>query len=93
MFGQMRAALGIDKKTDILDHCHSLPLAEQEIAIEKIRAIERAAMISQVCAFCFIPSHVLASILPPASLTIPPQPKTNTNPGSTTRPCPSHELS
>jgi hypothetical protein len=45
----MRAALGIDKKTDILDHCHSLPPAEEEEALGKIRAIERAAMISQVC--------------------------------------------
>ncbi|KAH7350887.1 HAD-like domain-containing protein [Rhexocercosporidium sp. MPI-PUGE-AT-0058] len=47
MFGQMRSALGIDKSRDILDHIHSLPTSEQEAAQEKIRAIERSAMISQ----------------------------------------------
>jgi len=47
MFGQMRSALGINKRVDILDHIHSLPTAEQEAAQEKIRAIERSAMSSQ----------------------------------------------
>ncbi|KAG4443483.1 hypothetical protein IFR05_001053 [Cadophora sp. M221] len=47
MFGQMRSALGIDKSIDILDHIHSLPTSEQEVAQEKIRAIERSAMSSQ----------------------------------------------
>ena len=47
MFGQMRSALGIDKRVDILDHIHSLPTSEQEAAQEKIRAIERSAMRSQ----------------------------------------------
>lgn len=55
MFGQMRAALGITKATDILDHIYSLPqsqkegeVGEQEIAMEKVRAIEREAMQRQV---------------------------------------------
>jgi len=43
----MRKALGIDKGTDILDHCHSLPPDEEAIALEKIRNIEREAMVSQ----------------------------------------------
>ncbi|KAE8445332.1 hypothetical protein EG329_013570 [Mollisiaceae sp. DMI_Dod_QoI] len=47
MFGEMRRALGIDKSTDILDHCHSLPPAEEEEALEKIRNIERSAMKKQ----------------------------------------------
>ncbi|OJD31719.1 had superfamily [Diplodia corticola] len=47
MFGEMRAALGIDKSTDILDHIYALPSAEQDPAFEKIRAIERRAMDSQ----------------------------------------------
>ena len=47
MFAEMRAALGISKPTDILDHIYSLPEAEQEEAQEKIRAIERTAMKSQ----------------------------------------------
>ncbi|KAF2788349.1 HAD-like protein [Melanomma pulvis-pyrius CBS 109.77] len=47
MFAEMRAALGITKPTDILDHIYSLPPAEQEAAQEKIRAIERTAMASQ----------------------------------------------
>lgn len=42
-----RSALGIDKGTDILDHIHSLPDAEQEEAQEKVRSIERAAMKKQ----------------------------------------------
>ncbi|KAI1810869.1 HAD-like protein [Poronia punctata] len=49
MFAQMRAALGIPKTTDILEHISSLPTtAEQELAMESIRAIEREAMASQV---------------------------------------------
>jgi phosphoglycolate phosphatase-like HAD superfamily hydrolase len=48
MFAEMRAALGIQKPTDILDHIYSLPTPEQqEEGMEKIRAIERAAMKSQ----------------------------------------------
>ncbi|AOW04408.1 HAD-like domain-containing protein [Yarrowia lipolytica] len=45
MFGQMRAALGIDKSVDILDHVHSLPDPEQEEAQMKLRAIETRAMV------------------------------------------------
>lgn len=47
MFAQMRAALNIEKPTDILDHIYSLPEAEQAEAQEKIRDIERTAMKSQ----------------------------------------------
>ncbi|TVY49543.1 putative uncharacterized hydrolase [Lachnellula occidentalis] len=47
MFGQMRSALNITKATDILDHCHSLPPTECEEALEKIRNIEREAMVLQ----------------------------------------------
>ncbi|TVY30498.1 putative uncharacterized hydrolase [Lachnellula hyalina] len=47
MFGQMRSALNITKATDILDHCHSLPPAECEEALEKIRNVEREAMVLQ----------------------------------------------
>ncbi|KAF4303567.1 putative had superfamily [Botryosphaeria dothidea] len=48
MFGEMRAALGIDKKTDILDHIYELATPdEQDAAFDKIRAIERRAMASQ----------------------------------------------
>lgn len=48
MFAEMRAALGIQKPTDILDHVYSLPSPqEQEEAMEKIRAIERKAMHDQ----------------------------------------------
>ncbi|KAI9663780.1 MAG: hypothetical protein M1821_007270 [Bathelium mastoideum] len=43
----MRAALGIPKSVDILDHVHSLPEKEQEEAQEKIREIERRAMVVQ----------------------------------------------
>ncbi|KAG4027920.1 hypothetical protein MFRU_026g01010 [Monilinia fructicola] len=48
MFGQMRNALGIDKTIDILEHIYSLPSSEQEAAHEKIRAIEREAMLTQI---------------------------------------------
>ncbi|KAM0714986.1 hypothetical protein Q7P37_009451 [Cladosporium fusiforme] len=49
MFGEMRAALGITKQVDILDHVYALPTAEQqEEAHAKIQAVERAAMQKQV---------------------------------------------
>jgi len=48
MFGEMRAALSIDKGTDILDHIYSLSPSEQETAHAKIQAIERKAMELQV---------------------------------------------
>ncbi|UNI15733.1 hypothetical protein JDV02_002239 [Purpureocillium takamizusanense] len=48
MFGEMRAALGIDKGIDILEHIEQLPPAAQPAAIEAIRAVERRAMESQV---------------------------------------------
>ena len=48
MFGEMRAALGITKAEDILDHIYSLPESEQEEAHSKIQAIERSAMEKQV---------------------------------------------
>ena len=47
MFAEMRDALSITKGTDILDHIYSLPPAEQEVAHEKVRAIERRAMKEQ----------------------------------------------
>ncbi|CAE7014627.1 hypothetical protein CFE70_002543 [Pyrenophora teres f. teres 0-1] len=47
MFAEMRAALGIEKPTDILDHINSLPKAEQEEAQDKICDIELTAMESQ----------------------------------------------
>ena len=48
MFGEMRAALKIDKGTDILDHMHSLPESEQSEAFSKIQEIERTAMTKQI---------------------------------------------
>ncbi|KAM3082820.1 hypothetical protein ACMFMF_002473 [Clarireedia jacksonii] len=47
MFTQMRDALSIDAKTDILAHISSLPPSEQPAAHEAIRAIERSAMLLQ----------------------------------------------
>ena len=47
MFKDMRAALDITKETDILDHVHSLPAGDQDVAMEKIKDIERAAMKDQ----------------------------------------------
>jgi HAD superfamily hydrolase (TIGR01549 family) len=48
MFREMRAALGIPKSVDILDHIYALPSAEaQEDAHEQIRTIERRAMVLQ----------------------------------------------
>ncbi|KAJ6443331.1 had superfamily [Purpureocillium lavendulum] len=48
MFGEMRAALGIDKGVDILRHIHGLPAADQPAAMDAIRAVERRAMEQQV---------------------------------------------
>ncbi|KAF2275513.1 HAD-like protein [Westerdykella ornata] len=47
MFAEMRAALGIPKSTDILDHIYSLPEPAQSRAHETIRQIERTAMAAQ----------------------------------------------
>lgn len=47
MFGEMRAALGITKAVDIIDHMNSLPAAEQPAAHAAVQAIERAAMAKQ----------------------------------------------
>ncbi|KAI9824646.1 MAG: hypothetical protein M1819_000847 [Sarea resinae] len=47
MFGDMRAAVGIPKSSDILDHIYALPEAQQGPAMEAIREIERTAMASQ----------------------------------------------
>ncbi|KAK3325182.1 HAD-like domain-containing protein [Apodospora peruviana] len=49
MFAEMRKALGIPKKQDILEHVYSLPTAtEQAAAMNAIREIESTAMASQV---------------------------------------------
>ena len=45
MFARMRGALGIDKSVDILEHIESLPLDQQPVAEEAIRAVEREAMV------------------------------------------------
>jgi hypothetical protein len=47
MFAEMRAALGIKKPVDFLDHIYSLPASDQPEAMEKIRNIERTAMTLQ----------------------------------------------
>ncbi|KAM3536569.1 hypothetical protein MY4038_000024 [Beauveria bassiana] len=47
MFGEMRAALGITKAVDIIDHMNSLPAAEQPAAHAAVQGIERAAMAKQ----------------------------------------------
>ena len=57
MFSDMRAALGISKPTDILEHVETLPPNEQDTALEAIRAIERKAMASQT------PQPGLASLM------------------------------
>ncbi|TPX15735.1 uncharacterized protein E0L32_000069 [Thyridium curvatum] len=45
----MRAALGIPKSVDILEHIYSLPTeSEQHDAMERVRAVERRAMADQV---------------------------------------------
>jgi hypothetical protein len=50
MFGHMRAALGIDKKTDILEYIESLPTPEaQREAHAKIEMVEEDAMNRMVC--------------------------------------------
>ncbi|KAK4038443.1 HAD-like domain-containing protein [Parachaetomium inaequale] len=49
MFHEMRAALGIPKSQDILEHVYSLPTPEQQHqAMDLIRDIERRAMLQQV---------------------------------------------
>ena len=49
MFAEMRTALGIPKSRDILEHIYDLPTPDQQhAAMEKIRAVERAAMAGQV---------------------------------------------
>jgi HAD superfamily hydrolase (TIGR01549 family) len=49
MFAAMRAAVDIPRTSDILDHIYALPTPEErEAAMEKIRSIEREAMISQL---------------------------------------------
>ena len=54
MFGQMRDALGIDKKTDILEYIESLPnLQARKEAHAKIEKVEEDAMNKMVCG-CFI---------------------------------------
>ncbi|KAJ9297492.1 hypothetical protein DTO271G3_4267 [Paecilomyces variotii] len=48
MFGEMRAALGIDKSVDILEHIRGLPtLKDRMKAVSKVQAIEREAMLKQ----------------------------------------------
>lgn len=48
MFAEMRNALNISKKTDILEHVYSLPTPEaREEAMKSIRHIERTAMALQ----------------------------------------------
>lgn len=44
MFGEMRTALAIEKPTDILDHIYTLSPSEQEVAFQKVRNIESAAV-------------------------------------------------
>ncbi|KAI1416288.1 HAD-like protein [Hypoxylon sp. FL1857] len=49
MFTQMRDVLNIPKSTDILEHVYALPTpAQQEEAMESIRAIERQLMHEQI---------------------------------------------
>lgn len=48
MFADMRSALGITKKIDILEHIDGLPVSQQPAAIEAIRSVERKAMESQI---------------------------------------------
>ncbi|KAK9251295.1 HAD-like domain-containing protein [Lipomyces tetrasporus] len=45
MFSEMRRVLGIAKSVDIIDHIYSLEVAEQEVAHEKVRQVERTAMV------------------------------------------------
>ena len=48
MFGEMRDALGIPKTVDILEHIYALPPAEQQVAMESVRTVERNAMANQI---------------------------------------------
>lgn len=49
----MRAALGIDKKTDILEYIESLPTPDaQKEAHAKIEKVEEDAMNKMVCESC-----------------------------------------
>ncbi|KAK9451262.1 HAD-like domain-containing protein [Limtongia smithiae] len=45
MFGEMRRVLGIEKGVDILDHIYALDPDAQEDAHEKVRLVERKAMV------------------------------------------------
>ncbi|KAB8300940.1 hypothetical protein EYC80_002865 [Monilinia laxa] len=74
MFGEMRNALGIDKSIDILEHIYSLPIPDQEAAHEKIRAIEREAMLTQV------PQPGLQTLFTYLTSQTPPSPPRNPNP-------------
>ena len=47
-FKEMRAAVGIDQATDILDHIYALPEREQTEAFARIQEIEHRAMRNQV---------------------------------------------
>lgn len=42
-----RAALGIDRSTDILQHIRELPTADRDAAVSKVQAVERRAMVDQ----------------------------------------------
>ena len=44
----MRSAISCPKSEDILHYIYTLPAADQEAALEKIRNIERTAMSSQI---------------------------------------------
>lgn len=48
MFAKMRAALGIAKTIDILDHVYTLAPDLQAAAMESIRNVEREAMVKMV---------------------------------------------
>lgn len=48
MFAQMRAALGIAKGVDILDHIYSLAIEKQSAAMESIRNVEKEAMLKMI---------------------------------------------
>jgi hypothetical protein len=48
MFARMRAALGIAKSVDILDHIYSLAIEKQSAAMESVREVEREAMLKMV---------------------------------------------
>ena len=55
MFGQMRKALGIDDKIDILTHIESLPTPEeQKAANAKVEKIEEDAMNKMVLPQSFL---------------------------------------